>query len=304
MIADDDVFTDLRPLLFTVAYDLLGSAVDADDILQDCYLRWRHRPGGDVDDPRAYLVTTVSRACLNHLRTVRRRRETYVGNWLPEPIRTTEDAGTDAVLAESVSFAMLLVLETLSPIERAVFVLHDVFGYPHAEIATMVGKSGPAVRQIAHRARQHVQARRPAADDEARAGESRRERAGADLVAEFLHAAHTGDVDALLTLLAPDVVQISDGGGQVHAARHPITGARKVATFAMGLARSAMSGARVEMCTVNGSAAAIFTLHGTLDSVAVFETTHGRISRFYAIRNPDKLTTVDEPRRLDRGRKN
>ncbi|MDL9947874.1 RNA polymerase sigma-70 factor [Gordonia sp. ABSL11-1] len=298
MIADDDVFTDLRPLLFTVAYDLLGSAVDADDILQDCYLRWRHRPDGDVDDPRAYLVTTVSRACLNHLRTVRRRRETYVGNWLPEPIRTTEDASRDAVLADSVSIAMLLVLETLSPVERAVFVLHDVFGYPHAEIAAMIRRSEPAVRQIAHRARQHVQARRPATDDE----RPRREPAGAELVAEFLHAAHTGDVDALLRLLAPDVVQISDGGGRVHAARHPITGAHKVATFAMGLARSAMSGARVELCTVNGASAAIFTLHGSLDSVAVFEAEHGRISRFYAIRNPDKLTAVDKPRRLDRGR--
>ncbi|WP_343287420.1 RNA polymerase sigma-70 factor [Gordonia sp. SID5947] len=293
MTEADDVFTDLRPLLFAVAYDLLGSSTDADDVLQDCYLRWRTRPATEIEDPRAYLVSAVSRTALNHLRAARRRRESYVGNWLPEPIRTDEDASRDTILAESISFAMLLVLETLSPVERVVFVLHEVFDYPHADIAAMVEKSEPAVRQIAHRAREHVRARRPRFEVD----HDRR-----DLVADFLHAAHTGDVGALLSLLDPDVVQISDGGGQVAASRHPIVGAERVARFSMGLARTSMADARVRIDSFNGAPAAVFSLDDTVDSVAVFEIAGHRITHFYAIRNPDKLTTVDRRRRLTRQR--
>ncbi|AZG48572.1 RNA polymerase sigma factor SigJ [Gordonia insulae] len=297
----DDVFTELRPLLFTIAYNLVGTATDAEDVVHDCYLRWRNRSLSDVDDPRAYLVTAVSRTGLNHLRTVGRRRETYVGNWLPEPIRTDDDASHDAVLADSVSIAMLVVLETLAPVERAVFVLHEVFDFPHAEIATLIGKSEPAVRQIAHRARVHVRARRPCVTD-ATVAPRPRPQDGRDVVARFLYAAHTGDVAALISMLAPDVVQMSDGGGRVAAARRPITGADKVAAFAVGLARTSMADAHVTLATVNAAPGAIFTMAGTVDSVAAFDVVDGRITAFYAIRNPEKLVAVDEIRRLDRGR--
>ncbi|GAA3696129.1 RNA polymerase sigma factor SigJ [Gordonia hankookensis] len=295
----DDVFTELRPLLFTVAYNLVGTATDAEDVVHDCYLRWRDRSPTDVDDPRAYLVAAVSRTGLNHLRTVGRRRETYVGNWLPEPIRTDDDASHDAVLADSVSIAMLVVLETLAPVERAVFVLHEVFDYPHAEIATMIGKSEQAVRQIAHRARGHVRSRRSNVGNETA---TPRSRDGRDVVARFLYAAHTGDLEVLVSMLAPDVVQMSDGGGRVAAARQPIIGADKVAAFAIGLARTSMADAHVTLTTVNAAPGAIFTIAGTVDSVASFDVADGRITAFYAIRNPEKLGAVDEIRRLDRGR--
>ncbi|WP_410873229.1 RNA polymerase sigma-70 factor [Nocardia sp. A7] len=285
-----DAFTTFRPLLFTIAYEILGCAADAEDVLQDSYLRWRDAT--EVTHPRAYLVQIVTRQAINHLRSVRRRREDYVGTWLPEPIRTTPDAGHDVLLAESVSMAMLLVLETLGPTERAVFVLSEVFGHSHREIADMIGKSDTAVRQIAHRARAHVAARRrrfQLDSDTSRA-----------VIGRFLLAANTGDVGALMAVLAPDVVEISDGGGRVSAARRPIIGAEAVARFMIGLAHNSMAGATVEFGNFNAQPAVLARAkNGDLDTVLLVELTDDLITGLYAVRNPDKLQTVDVIRSLD-----
>ncbi|HUS62010.1 MAG TPA: sigma-70 family RNA polymerase sigma factor, partial [Acidimicrobiales bacterium] len=202
---NDDAFARHRSLLFTVAYEMLGSASDAEDVVQETWLRWADVDHGVVRDPRAYLVRIVTRQALNRLRTMARRREEYVGEWLPEPLLTSPDVATDVELAESLSMAMLTVLETLGPAERAVFVLREVFDTPYDEIAEAVGKSPAAVRQIAHRAREHVAARRP------RMPVSTAEQQEA--VERFLAAIRHGDLQALLDVLAPDVVIVADGGG-------------------------------------------------------------------------------------------
>ncbi|OIV39280.1 RNA polymerase subunit sigma-24 [Mangrovactinospora gilvigrisea] len=291
-----EVFSAYRPLLFTVAYQVLGSAADAEDVLQESYLRWSAVDPASVEHPCAYLVRTVTRQALNQLRAVRARREEYVGPWLPEPIRTAPDIGDDAVLADSVSIAMLLVLETLGPTERAVFVLHDVFGYTHPEIAAAVGRSEASVRQIAHRARLHVRARRRRHDPDS--ADARR------VVRQFLHAASTGEVQTLMDLLAPDAVQLSDGGGKVVASRHPIVGADEIARFVVRVLRTAAGAAAgVEDATYNGMPAARFTTGGALDWLVAFEIRDGRITALYGVRNPDKLEGAEAVRALDRGQR-
>ncbi|RDI54129.1 RNA polymerase sigma-70 factor [Nocardia mexicana] len=294
MSHEPNAFDRFRPLLFTIAYEILGSAADAEDVLQDSYLRWRDTDPDEISHPRAYLTQIVTRQALNQLRSVRRRREDYVGSWLPEPIRTEPDASHDVLLAESVSMAMLLVLETLGPTERAVFVLSEVFGHSLVEIADMIGKSDAAVRQIAHRARAHVLARRkrfrPEPED------------SAEVIGRFLLAARTGDVQTLMDVLAPDVVQISDGGGLVTAARRPITGAAPVATYLIGLARNSMRDMDVEFGSFNALPAILFRsgAEGTLDSVLMIELSGDRIAALYAVRNPDKLRATELVRVLDR----
>ncbi|MGW6462067.1 sigma-70 family RNA polymerase sigma factor, partial [Streptomyces sp. NPDC055078] len=207
-----EAFVTHRNLLFTVAYEMLGSAADAEDVLQETWLRWVGVDPGTVRDQRAYLVRITTRQALTHLRTLGRRKESYVGPWLPEPLLTTPDVAEDVELADSVSMAMLLVLETLGPTERAVFVLREVFAFGYDEIAGAVDKSPAAVRQIAHRARAHVAARRPrGARGAASAAETRR------TVEAFRQAVETGDLRRLLDLLAPDVVLLTDGGGLVQA---------------------------------------------------------------------------------------
>ena len=217
----EDPFVAHRSLLFTVAYEMLGSAADADDVVQETWLRWADVDQTAVLDPRAYLVRIVTRQALNRLRTLARRREDYVGEWLPEPLLTSPDVAEDVELAESVSIAMLTVLETLGPTERAVLVLHEVFDVPYDEIAEAVGKSPAAVRQIAHRAREHVAARRP------RMAVSRTEQQ--QVVERFLAALTAGDLQGLLDVLAPDVVVVADGGGLAPAARRPVSGRNRVA---------------------------------------------------------------------------
>lgn len=287
-------FTEHRPLLFTIAYEMLGSAADAEDVLQESYLRWSAVDPDTVEHPRAYLVRVVTRQALNHLRTVRARREDYVGPWLPEPIRTAPEVNDDAILAESVSMAMMLVLETLNPTERAVFVLHDVFAYTHGEIAASVGKTEVTVRQIAHRARKHVHARRRRFEPDSDATRA--------IVQRFLHAATTGEIQALMDLLAPDVVEISDGGGKAVAARRPITGREDVARFTLGVARTSITPTtRIEHATYNGMPAALCLTDGELDWLLAFEIHHGRITGLYAMRNPDKLHRARTVRPLDRG---
>ncbi|KAA6212445.1 RNA polymerase sigma-70 factor [Streptomyces albofaciens JCM 4342] len=287
-----DTFTEHRGLLFTIAYEMLGSVTDAEDVLQESYLRWRAVDPATVRHPRAYLVRTVTRQALNHLRAARARREDYVGAWLPEPIRTAPEASDDVLLAESVSMAMLLVLETLNPTERAVFVLHDVFGYTHGEIAASVGKSEATVRQTAHRARRHVHARRRRFEPDSDAAR--------EIVRRFLDAAATGDVQVLMDLLAPDVVQISDGGGKAVAARRPIVGRDEVARFIVRVARTSLKGTRIEPAAYNGMPAARFLTDGVLDWLLTVEIHDGRITGLYGIRNPDKLHRADAVRPLDR----
>ncbi|MCX4673346.1 RNA polymerase sigma-70 factor [Streptomyces sp. NBC_01381] len=289
----EDAFTEHRPLLFTIAYEMLGSAADAEDVLQESYLRWSAVDPATVEHPRAYLVRLVTRQGLNHMRAVRARREEYVGPWLPEPIRTVPEVSEDAILAESVSMAMLLVLETLNPTERAVFVLHDVFGYTHGEIAASIGKAEVTVRQIAHRARRHVHARRRRFEPDSDATRQ--------IVQRFLLAASTGRIQDLMDLLAPDVVQISDGGGKVVAARRPITGRDEVARFVLGVLRTTGSTTSVEPATYNGMPAARFLTGDALDWLVAFEIHDGRITGLYGMRNPDKLRRADAVRELDRG---
>jgi RNA polymerase sigma-70 factor (ECF subfamily) len=290
----DDPFVAHRSLLFTVAYEMLGSAADAEDVVQETWLRWADLGAGaraDVRDPRAYLVRIVTRQALNRLRTVARRREEYVGEWLPEPLSTSPDVAEDVELAESVSFAMLIVLETLGPTERAVFVLREVFQTPYDEIAAAVGKSPAAVRQIAHRAGEHVAARRP------RAQVSRAEQDA--VVQRFLAAIRGGDLRGLLDVLAPDVVVVADGGGVVAAARRPVEGAGRVASLLGGLARLASGFAAMPMW-LNGGPAVRFDLDGELDTVASLVIEDGRITRIYAVRNPHKLARLGEEASLSR----
>lgn len=289
----EDAFTEHRPLLFTIAYEMLGSAADAEDVLQESYLRWSAVGPATVRHPRAYLVRTVTRQALNHLRAVRARREEYVGTWLPEPIRTAPEVSEDVLLAESVSMAMMLVLETLNPTERAVFVLHDVFGYTHGEIGASIGRPEATVRQIAHRARQHVHARRRRSEPGSEAGR--------EVVQSFLHAAATGEVQSLMDLLAPDVVQISDGGGKVVAAHRPITGSAEVARFVLGVLRTVTAATRVEHATYNGMPAVRYVTGGELDWLVAFEIRDGLITGLYGIRNPDKLHRAEAVLPLDRG---
>lgn len=279
----EDAFARHRSLLFTVAYEMLGATSDAEDVVQETWLRWAGVDHATVRDPRAYLVRIVTHQALNRLRTLTRRREEYVGEWLPEPLLTSPDVAADVELAESVSMAMLTVLETLAPAERAVFVLREVFDTPYDEIAEAVGKSPAAVRQIAHRARDHVAARRP------RMAVSSTEQQEA--VDRFLAAVRHGDVQGLLDVLAPDVVVVADGGGVVAAAPRPIVGAERVAAFLIGAARAADFEAKAAW--LNGSPATLIDIGGHLDTAVSLSVENGRITHIYAIRNPQKLTRLD-----------
>jgi RNA polymerase sigma-70 factor (ECF subfamily) len=279
-----DAFVAHRNLLFTVAYEMLGSAADAEDVLQETWLRWADVVQAEVRDPRAYLVRITTRLCLNRLRTLGRQRETYVGPWLPEPLLTAPDVAEDVELAESVSTAMLLVLETLTPTERAVFVLREVFDVGYDEIAAAVDKSPAAVRQIAHRARSHVNARRPRV--EVSQEDTRR------VLATFHEAVETGDLQRLLDVLAPDVVMLSDGGGVKQAALRPIVGAEKVVRWFVGVAGRAPGPVVAEDVLVNGAPGLRLTAGGELDTVATMKIEDGRVAALYLVRNPNKLGHV------------
>jgi RNA polymerase sigma-70 factor (ECF subfamily) len=289
-----EVFAEHRGLLFTVAYELLGSTADAEDVLQESWLRWAARTDGqggqdEVRDPRAYLVRIVTRQSLNRLRTLQRQRETYVGPWLPEPLVTAPDVLDDVELADSVSFAMLVVLETLTPLERAVFVLRDVFGFEYDEIAAATDRTPAAVRQLATRARKHVQARRPRVSPPAETTE---------LMTRFFAAAAGGELQPLLDMLAPDVVLLSDGGGKKKAALRPLRGRDNVARFLH--ATTPRSGITVDWAVVNGAPAMVLTLDGELDSVVTAVVGDGLIQEIYFVRNPDKLGGIDRPRDVRR----
>jgi RNA polymerase sigma-70 factor (ECF subfamily) len=287
-----EAFAAHRNLLFTVAYEMLGSAADAEDVLQETWLRWAGVDLHTVRDQRAYLVRITTRQALSRLRTLRRRKESYVGPWLPEPLLTAPDVAEDVELADSVSMAMLLVLETLTPTERAVFVLREVFDLEYDEIAEAVDKSPAAVRQIAHRARAHVAARRPrgvVSPAETRAA-----------LAAFQRAAETGDLQGLLDILAPDVVFLGDGGGVVQAVQAPVVGAGRVARLlALGLGRIAAT-ASLQPVQVNGYPALILRLNGDVDAVIAVRIDDGLITGLYAVRNPEKLSRVERETAVSR----
>lgn len=290
--AATEAFLAHRGLLFTAAYELLGSAADAEDVLQETWLRWADVDLARVRDQRAYLVQIATRQALGRLRTLGRRRESYVGPWLPEPLLTSPDVAEDVALADSVSMAMLLVLETLTPTERAVFLLREVFALEYDEIAEAVDKSPSAVRQIAHRARSHVAARRPrgaVSADETR-----------DAIGAFQRAIETGDLQSLVDVLAPDVVLLSDGGGIKQALPRPITGATRVARLlAVGVPK--ISGeASVERVLINGFPALIVRLDGEIDNVVALRMDEGLITGLYIVRNPQKLSYVQRETTLHR----
>ncbi|MEU7747608.1 RNA polymerase sigma-70 factor [Nonomuraea sp. NPDC049158] len=284
MDAATEAFVTHRNLLFTVAYEMLGSAADAEDVLQETWLRWMKVDLAQVYDQRAYLVRITTRRSLDRLRTMRRRKEAYIGPWLPEPLLTAPDVAEDVELAESVSMAFMLVLETLSPTERAVFVLREAFDVSYDEIATAVGKSPAAVRQIAHRARLHVQARRPReviSPSQARA-----------VLESLRRALETRDLQGLLDVLAPEVVLISDGGGVRQAAPRPITGAEKAARFIVGGLGKAQVALTSDPTVVNGNPALILRVDGEIDGVIAIRVEDARITGLYYVRNPDKLTRI------------
>jgi RNA polymerase sigma-70 factor, TIGR02957 family len=283
--AATEMFVAHRDLLFTVAYEMLGSAADAEDVLQETWLRWVEVDAARVDDPRAYLVRITTRQSLNRLRAMKRRRESYVGQWLPEPLLTSPDVAEDVELAESVSMALLVVLETLSPTERAVFVLREVFGAPYEEIAEAVGKSVAAVRQIAHRARRHVDARRPR-----RAASLYEARAASE---SLRRAVETRDLRGLFDMLAPDVVWVSDGGGLRQASLRPVVGADKVARLIAGILGKVDGVVTARPAMLNGAPALITHVDGELDGVVAMRVENGRITGIYYVRNPEKLTRVD-----------
>lgn len=284
-----DVFEEHRTTLGGVAYRMLGRFADAEDVVQEAWLRWSAADREDVRDPRGYLVRVTTRLALDRLRLARTRRETYVGPWLPEPVATdfgttVPDTAERAVLADTVSLALLVVLESLSPLERAVFVLREAFGFPYADIAEALDRSEAAVRQLAGRARRHVAERRPRFDVDA-AG--RRE-----LTERFLAAATGGSVEDLLALLAPGVRLVGDSGGKAKGPLRVLESADKVARFLLAVAAKPIPDPEIRIVEVNGAPAVLVLSRGLPDTVVSVETTGGFITEIHIMRNPDKLTGV------------
>ncbi|GAA1155314.1 RNA polymerase sigma-70 factor [Kribbella jejuensis] len=277
-------FAEHRQVLVGAAYRVVGSVSDAEDVVQEAWLRWAAVDHEEIRDPRAYLIRITTRLALNKLREQKARREAYVGPWLPEPLATDDDDPAAAVeLADSVSMAMLVVLETLSPLERATFVLREVFELPYDEIADTLGRSESAVRQLAHRAREHVHARQP----RHRVDKARHD----ELTMRFMQAAGSGDFDQVVALLAPDAVLISDGGGKKRAALRPIQGAEKIARWLFAVLAD-NPGFEIRVASLNDELAYIAYFDDQPDTVTFMKSTDGRITELYLIRNPDKLSHV------------
>jgi RNA polymerase sigma-70 factor (ECF subfamily) len=283
---DAAIFAEHRRVLHGVAYRVLGSFTDAEDVVQDCWLRWAGRPPGEIHDPRAYLVRTTTRLAIDRLRREQARREAYVGPWLPEPVVTDPDT---AELAESVSLALLVVLETLSPLERAVFVLREAFDFSYPEVAEATGRSEAAVRQLAHRAKDHVAARQPRFDIDQAARQQATER--------FLAACQNADVAALMEMLAPDVTLISDGGGKARAPRRPISGADKVARFLCGIAEYPLPDPGSFVVRIGDGPGIVITSAGTPVTTLMLNLRDGQVQEIALIANPDKLHGVRVPAR-------
>jgi RNA polymerase sigma-70 factor (TIGR02957 family) len=291
------VFDEHRGLLVSVAYRILGSVSDAEDAVQEAWLRWANVDHSEIADPRAFLVRVTTRLAIDRLRRAKARRESYVGPWLPEPILTRQDPAEDAAMAESVSMAMLVVLETLSPLERAVFVLREAFGMPHAEIADVLGRKEEAVRQLARRARDHVRERRSRFD--ADQTEQRR------VTERFLEATTTGDLEALMEVLSPGVTLVADGGGKALAPRRPVRGADKVARFLVTVATEERMARflesvgsepapdlRIHLAQLNGSPGIVATSGGRPITALVLDVADGLVQTVHLVTNPEKLAGV------------
>nr|WP_202869783.1 RNA polymerase sigma-70 factor [Kribbella sp. VKM Ac-2527] len=281
-------FAEHREVLVGAAYRVVGSVADAEDVVQEAWLRWTGVDRAEVRDARAYLIRITTRLALNRLRQQKSRREQYVGPWLPEPIAAApagDDPAAVAEVADSVSMAMLVVLETLSPLERAAFVMREVFDLPFSEIAETLGRSEAAVRQLAHRAREHVHARQP---------RHRVDKAQhTEVTTRFLEAAWSGDLDQMISMLAPDVVLVTDGGGKKRAALRPMHGPDKIARWVAAIAAADAAGFDIRITTLNGELAFVAYDGEEVDSVGFVEiNAAGLIDHLYVVRNPDKLTTI------------
>jgi RNA polymerase sigma-70 factor (ECF subfamily) len=280
---DDDGWSQYRPLLFSIAYRMLGSVMDAEDIVQEAYLRWRQVDTAAVESPKAYLTRIVTRLCIDQLRSAHARREEYIGPWLPEPLITGQigDATELPELAESLSMAFLVLLESLTPVERAVFLLHDIFGYEYDELARIVDKSEANCRQIARRARQHVQERRPrftrSPDEQQR------------ITNQFIQTCSTGDMAGLMALLSDDISVWTDGGGKAQAARRPVHGQANAARFIMSVVAKAPPGYSITMAMVNGQPAIVSYVYGQPIGVLLLEIAEERITAIHVVVNPEKL---------------
>ncbi|MFJ2737704.1 MULTISPECIES: RNA polymerase sigma-70 factor [unclassified Streptomyces] len=284
-----EVFEEHRPVLMEVAYRMLGRVADAEDVLQEAWLRWSAADRSAVREPRGYLVRVTTRLAIDRLRRIKASGESYVGPWLPEPLvtdlaQTVPDAEERAVLADSVSLAVLVVLETLSPLERAVFVLREAFGYPYAEIAALLDRGEPAVRQLAGRARRHVGERRPRYEADP---DQRR-----DLTERFLAAAADGDLEGLMSLLAPDARLVGDSGGKARAPLRVLESADKVGRFLVGVAHEGITDPSVRFLEINGGPAVLMLSGGKPDSVFQLDVGDGRVQVVYIVRNPDKLRSL------------
>ncbi|ADD43504.1 RNA polymerase sigma-70 factor [Stackebrandtia nassauensis] len=291
MATATELFEQHRNLLFSVAYRMLGSAADAEDVVQDSWLKWSAVDLDTVDSPKAYLVRIASNTALNRLKSAQVQRESYVGPWLPEPILTSPDIAEDVEMADSVSMAMLVVLESLTPEERAVFVLREVFGFPHTEIASALDRPEASVRQLAHRARSHVQARRPRFDADREKQKQATE--------EFLSAAAGGDINRLMEILAPDAALWTDGGGKVKAPLRDIHGAHRIANFFVKVATQPWQGYRPEQwefaaAQINGANGVLIRVEGKVVTAFTTEVLDGRITAIHLVGNPDKLAHLDE----------
>ncbi len=278
-----DEFDQHRSALFGLAYRMLGSVMDAEDIVQEAFLRWQNAPESDIRSPRAYLMTIVTRLCVDQLRLAHVQREEYIGAWLPEPLMDSPESDpiSQVELHEAISTAFLVLLESLAPLDRAVFLLHEVFGYTFAEIATIVERSPADCRQIGHRARQRVMQGRPRFEVETETVD--------EVVRQFLSACGDGDLSELLALLAPEVTVTSDSGGKVSAIRNILIGSDRVARFFLGVFRRWSTPSTYRIATINGQAGWIAFEDEQPISVTTFDVRDGKIHAIYNVRNPDKL---------------
>ena len=284
-MADVVTFTELRPLLFSIAYRMLGSVAEAEDVLQEAFIRWERVDGSEVTSPKAFLSSVVTRLCIDQLRAAQARREEYVGPWLPEPLLVDDiDPGERAELSDSLSTAFLVVLESLSPLERAAFLLRKVFRYPYPEIAEMLDRSEASCRQLVHRAREHVSAKRKRFDATRQQQDSVLER--------FLAACATGDLEELMALLTDDASLISDGGRKTTAARRPIFGREKVARFVRGVTRKRPEHVEIQIARINSAPGIVLTSDGDPWTVLTLDCAGDRIQAIHIVANPDKLRSL------------
>jgi RNA polymerase sigma-70 factor, ECF subfamily len=281
-----DVFNQYRRLLFGIAYRMLGTVTDAEDMVQETFLRWQQTPQSTVQSAKNYLATTITHLCIDYLRSARVRREQYVGPWLPEPLLTQQDPAAQVELADSLSMAFLVMLERLSPIERAVFLLREVFEYDYPEIAQIVGKSAENCRQILRRSRQHITTDRPRFPVSHQQQEQ--------ITNQFLDASRQGNLQGLLTLLAQDVTFWADGGGQVSAALKPLHGSMKVARSLLAIRSQFPPDTSAQIVEINGLPGILIGNKSVLQSVMTFEIVDGYIQTIYTMRNPEKLKRLSE----------